>query len=123
MRNSVLELWCLVDVQIDDACSRAEKEGLGSKVNGYFDVETFVKSLKRPRNIIILVKVTAFCSCGMSLSLCLFFSLLLLAGKKQWHRQENRESIVRLLLLALPRPKNIYICITTVIVVSTLPHE
>lgn len=42
--------------KVDTCVERAGKEGLSEKVKGFKDVEKFVKSIKKPRAIIILVK-------------------------------------------------------------------
>lgn len=42
--------------KVEAAVKRAQKEGLGDKLTGYDTVEDFVKSLERPRRVIILVK-------------------------------------------------------------------
>jgi len=43
----------------EQCVSRAAKEKLGDKLSGYDDLEAFVKSLERPRNVILLVKAGA----------------------------------------------------------------
>merc|ERR1711977_132951 len=43
----------------EQCVKRAAKENLADKLTGYDDLEKFVKSLERPRNVILLVKAGA----------------------------------------------------------------
>jgi len=76
-----------------DCVSRAEKEGLGEYLSGYYDLKDFVESIEKPRSIVILVKAGAPVDATIE-GLCEFLEPgdAIIDGGNEWYENTERRA-------------------------------
>ena len=77
----------------DSAVARAQKEGLGDNLQGFKDLESFVRALKKPAAVIILVKAGAPVDATLEgLAKVMEPGDLLIDGGNEWYENTERRA-------------------------------